>query len=227
MKYTQITGNEETNGFIYRFFEYLCEEDQRKFRKYFRSLPPGSDQMGHTLRELILGAHLRANGYQVRYDYTINNQTPDWCILDDESAVIGIVELMNFHIDKATENEIRKQSNLKNNFSYWRDENKDNIDRLYHCIDLKAQAYRPLVKSLKIPYVVALFGEWEAALDFDEIRSCLLCNETGLFREYPEMSGVLYFVDQNALRYLFYYAENPNSLKPITLPSGVFSPGAA
>jgi hypothetical protein len=73
---------------------------------------------------------------------------------------------------------------------------------------------------------VALFGEWEAALDFDEIRSCLFDKESGLFRKYPEMSGVLYFVDQNALRHLFYCAENPNPLKRITLPSGVFSPGA-
>jgi len=226
MKCGQITGNEEINGFICCFFEYLCEEDQRKFRRDFRNLPPESDQMVHTLRELILGAHLSANGYQVRHDYTINNQTPDWCILDDESAVIGIVELTNFHIDKATENEIREQSKLKENSFYWRDGNKDNIDRLYHCIDHKAQAYRSLAISLKIPYVVAVFGEWETAVDFDEIRSCLFGKETGLFKEYPEMSGVLYFVEQNALRYLFNYAENPNPLKPITMPSGVFSPGA-
>lgn len=225
--YGQITGNEKINGFICCFFEYVCEEDQRKFRRKFRKLPPESDQTMHTLRELIIGAHLSANGFQVRHDYALNNQTPDWCILDDESAVIGIVELTNFHIDKATEIEIRKQSKLKDNFAYWRDGNKNNVDRLYHCIEGKAQAYRSQAISRKVPYVAAVFGEWETAVDFDEIRSCLFCEEAGLFDMYPEMSGVLYFVEQNALRYLFHYAENPNALQPITMPTGVFSPEAA
>lgn len=225
--YGQITGNEKINGFICCFFEYVCEEDQRKFRRKFRKLPPESDQTMHTLRELIIGAHLSANGFQVRHDYALDNQTPDWCILDDESAVIGIVELTNFHIDKATEIEIRKQSKLKDNFAYWRDGNKNNVDRLYHCIEGKAQAYRSQAISRKVPYVAAVFGEWETAVDFDEIRSCLFCEEAGLFDMYPEMSGVLYFVEQNVLRYLFHYAENPNALQPITMPTGVFSPEAA
>ena len=227
IKYGQITGNEKINGFICCFFEYVCEEDQRKFRRKFRKLPPESDQTMHTLRELIIGAHLSANGFKVRHDYAIDNQTPDWCILDDESAVIGIVELTNFHIDKATEIEIRKQSELKDNFVYWRDGNKNNVDRLYHRVEGKAQAYRSQAISRKVPYVVAVFGEWETAVDFDEIRSCLFGEEIGLFDMYPEMSGVLYFVEQNALRYLFHYTENPNALQPITMPTGVFPPEAA
>ncbi len=226
IKYGQITGNEKINRFICCFFEYLCEEDQQKFRKKFRHLPPESDQTMHTLRELIIGAHLSANGFQVRHDYAIDNQTPDWCIFDDESAVIGIVELTNFHIDKATEIEIRKKSKLKENFVYWRDGNKNNVDRLYHCIEGKAQAYRSQALSLEVPYVVAVFGTWETAVDFDEICSCLLGSETGLFDVYPEMSGVLYFVEQNALRYLFNYTENPNALQPINMPTGIFPPEA-
>lgn len=224
MKYDQITGNKKIDRFICCFFEYVCEEDQRKFTKKFRELPSYSDQTMHTLRELIIGAHLRANGFQVRHDYDVDNKTPDWCILSDESAVIGIVELMNFHIDKATEIEIRRQCETKVNYTYWRDGNKDNVDRLYQRIEDKAQRYRSQAISLKVPYVVAVFGEWEAAMDFDDIRLCLFCKETGLFGEYPEMSGVLYFVEQNALRYLFYYTENPNASQPITMPTGVFPP---
>lgn len=60
MKYGEMTGNEELNGFICRFFEYVCEEDQRKFAKAFRKLPRNSDQIMHTLRELVIGAHLSA-----------------------------------------------------------------------------------------------------------------------------------------------------------------------
>ena len=227
IKYGQITGNDKINGPICCFFEYVCVEDQQKFRSNFRNLLPESDQTMHTLRELVIGAHLSANGFRVRHDYVIdNNKTPDWCILDDESTVIGIVELTNFHIDKTTEIEIRKHSELKDNFTYWRDGNKNNVDRLYHRIEKKAQTYRSQANSLKVPYVVGVFGEWETAVDFDEIRSCLFGEETGLFDMYPEMSGVLYFVEQNALRYLFYYAENPNALQPITMPTGIFPPEA-
>jgi hypothetical protein len=224
MKYGQITGNERINGPICDFFEYVCEEDQRKFTKKFREIPTDSDQTMHTFRELILGAPLRANDLQVRHDYAVGNKTPDWCILNDESAVIGIVELTNFHIDKATEIEIKRQIELKNTFHYWRDGNKNNVDRLYHCIECKAQAYRSQAISGKVPYVVAVFGDWKAVVDFGEVRLCLFDEKAGLFDKYPEMSGVLYFVDQNISRYLFYYVENPNALQPITLPTGIFPP---
>ncbi len=227
MKYGQITGNEKLDESICCFFEYVCEEDRRKFTKKFSKIRSDLDQTRHTLRELVIGAHLRANGFQARYDYAVDNKTPDWCILNDESAVIGIVEQRSFHIDKATETEIGKQNELKDNFAYWRDGKRNNVARLYQCIEEKAQTYGSQAISRKVPYVVAVFGEWETALDFDEVRSCLFCEETGLFDIYPEMSGVLYSVEQNALRYLFYYVENPNALQPIAMPTGVFPPEAA
>ena len=222
----QIAGSKRINEFIHYCFEYVCEEDQRKFRKKFREQPHDSDQIMHTFRELILGAYLSAYDLQVRHDHPAGKQTPDWCIVSDESAVTGIVELTNFHIDRLTENQIRKQREARGLAAYRRDENADNVGRMYHCIDRKAQAYRSLVRSLEVPYVVAVFGEFEALVDFDEVRLCLFDEKTGLFDMYPEMSGVLYF-EEGSGRYLFSYEHNPNALQVITLPSGIFPPSAA
>ena len=221
MKHGQIAGNKHINAFIYHCFEYTCEEDERKFVKRFREQPHDSDQVMHTFRELVLGAYLNSSGFRVIHDYAVDAQTPDWCILDDKSAVIGIVELASFHIDKATEREIERQSEARGRASVWRDENKDNADRLYHCIWHKAQAYRALSKKLRVPYVVAVFGEFEAIVDFEEVALCLSDEESGLFEMYPELSGVLYF-EESSGRYLFEYARNPNALQVIDLSSGVF-----
>ncbi len=88
VKYGQIAGNTSINAMIYRCFEYICEEDQRKFVKKFREQPHDSDQIKHTFRELVLGAYLGSNSFRVKHDYVIDDQTPDWSILDMEGQSI-------------------------------------------------------------------------------------------------------------------------------------------
>jgi hypothetical protein len=223
MKYGEIAGSRQINTFIYRCFEYICEKDQRKFVKKFRDQSHDSDQIMHTFRELVLGAYLSSNHFNVIYDYTIETKTPDWCILNDESEVVGIVELTNFHIDKLTENEIKRQVDTSGITVFWRDQNKDNVDRLYHCIWHKAEVYQVLAKKLKIPYVIGIFGEFQAAIDFEEVKHCLYDEQIGLFELHPEVSDALYFQESSG-RYFFNYANNPSSSQGIDLPSGVFPP---
>jgi hypothetical protein len=226
MKYGQIAGNRHINALIYHCFGYLCEEDEQKFVRKFREQPPDSDQIMHTFRELVLGAYLSSSGFKVRHDYAVDSQTPDWCILDEKPAVIGIVELTNFHIDKATENEIEEQLQARGIAWYWRDENKDNADRLYHCIWHKAQVYKVLLEKLRVPYIIALSPESQAAIDFkEEVCPCLFEEKTGLFEMYSEVSGVLYFEERPRGQYSFYYALNPNALR--VLPIGIFPPDVA
>jgi hypothetical protein len=223
----KMAGNKHINELIYRCFEYIGEEDEQRFVKEFREQPHDSDQIMHTLRELVLGAYLGSSCFKVRHDCAVDTQTPDWCILDEKSVVTGIVELTNFHIDKATEDEIEAQMKARGVTGVWRDENKDNVDRLYHCIWHKAQVYRILVEKLRVPYVVAVFGEFRAAIDFEEeVCPCLFDDEFGLFEMYPEVSGVLYF-EEGSGRYSFSYTHNPNASRRVDLPSGVFPPGAA
>ena len=221
MKYGQIAESKKINYAIYRCFEHLCREDQQRFVKKFREQPHDSDQIMHTFRELILGAYLSSCGFKVRHEYSVENKTPDWCILDDKSTVIGIIELVNFHIDAVTENEIDKQIDAKGTAVYWRDANKDNVSRLYDCIRNKARKYKSLLDKLGVPYIIAVFPEFQIVIDFkEELCPCLFDENTGLFKEYPEISGVLYFEEIGG-KYFFYYAVNPKASR--VLPIGVFS----
>jgi len=207
-------------GEIRYYFEYICEEDQRRLLKKFRDQSNDSYQIMHIYRELILGTYLSANGLNVRYHHFLHDQTPDWCIFENSSAVIGFIELTNFQIDKATEWEIRKQIEAQR-FALYHPHNFKNLRRLYDCIREKMGKYQPLAKKLQIPYVVAIFRWFEAEVDFEKVKSCIFHKDIGLFKEYPEVSGVLYFRESFG-RYLFNYARNPNAFYGIALPSGAF-----
>lgn len=219
MKYGQIAGNSRINTFIYRCFEHIREEDERKFVRKFREQPQDSHEIMHTFRELVLGAFLCSRGLRAHYEHVVDSRTPDWSILDGRSKPGAIVELTSFHIDKATETEIEEQLRAEGLACVWRDADRDNVDRLYHSIWHKAQVYRALVQELGIPYIVAVFGEFRAAVDEEEVRLCLLEDEFGLFEMYPEVSGVLYFEEKSG-HYLFSYIHNPGAL--FGLLNGVF-----
>jgi len=223
MKYGQIAESKKINHAIYQCFEHLCEEDHQRFVKKFREQPHDSDQIMHTFRELILGAYLSSCDFKVRHEYSVESKTPDWCVLDNRSAVVGIVELVNFHIDAVTESEIAKQIQAKGIITaYWRDGNKNNVERLYYRIWDKMQKYQALTEKLGVPYIIAIYPDFKAATDFEEVRACLYHNGTGLFQMYRDVSGVLYF-EEDAGQYCFRYEQNPNALRKFDLPSGIFS----
>lgn len=224
MKYGQIAGNNKINTLIYECFEYICVEDERRFLKKFRNQSEHSDEIMHTLRELVLGAYLCSQGLRARYEFVIDNRTPDWSILDSCLKPCAIVELTNFHIDRGTESEIEKQRSAKGVACVWRDGNCDNVARLYQAIWHKAQTYRALVRALKIPYIIGLFCDFRAAIDQEEILSCLFDKESGLFRQCPELSGILNF-QEHCGRYTFNYTRNPST--PYDFLSGAFPSGTA
>jgi len=219
MKYGQIAESQKINYAIYQCFEHLCCEDQQRFVKKFREQLHDSDQIMHTFRELILGAYLSSRGFRVRHEYLVESKTPDWCILDNRSAVVGIAELVNFHIDAITESKIAKQIQAKGIAVYWGDPNKNNV-RLYYCIWDKMQKYQALIEKLRVPYIIGVFPDFKIVVDIEELRACLYPTDTGLFQMYQHVSGVLYF-EENAGRYLFRYEQNPNALRDLL--GGVFS----
>jgi len=219
MEYGQIAGNTAINARIYPCFEHIREEDVRKFVKKFREQPSDSDQIMHTFRELILGAYLGSNGFEVRHDYLIGGKTPDWCILSETSTVGCIVELTNLHLDRATENEIEGQLRTKLIAWAWLPQRQD---RLYCCVSRKAQVYKALVEEHQIAYVIAVFSDFKAPVDWEEELYPSLTNaEHGLFKLYPHISGVLHF-EVTSKGYVFGYLGNPGALRTIHLPNGVF-----
>jgi hypothetical protein len=226
MKYGQIAGSSRINTFIYSCFEHICDQDERKFVKKFRELPQDSNEIMHTFRELIAGAYLCTRGLIARYEHAVASRTPDWSILDDASRSGAILELTNFHVDKTTETEIEEQLHARGIALAWRDAHTNNRDRLYYSIWHKMQVYQALVQELEIPYIVAVFGEFSAAIDEEEVHACLLGSESGLFEMYPEVSGVLFFEEKRGC-YPFSYTPNPSAQLWFDLPSGVFPSGVA
>ncbi len=218
--YGQIAESNRIGYAIYQCFEHLCCEDQQRFVKKFREQPHDSDQIMHTFRELILGAYLSSRGFRVRHEYSVESKTPDWCILDNRSVVAGIAELVNFHIDAVTEGEIAKQIEAKGIAVYRRDENKNNVERLYYCIWDKMQKYQALIEKSRVPYIIGIFLDFKVVVDNEEVRACLYDKAAGLFQMYRHVSGVLYF-EENAGRYLFRYEQNPNALRDLL--GGIFS----
>jgi hypothetical protein len=222
MKYGQIAGSKVINYAIYRCFDYLCEEDQQRFVKKFHEQPHGSEQRLHTFRELILGAYLSSRGFRVRNEYSVEGKTPDWCIVDKRLVVVGIAELVNFHIDAITESYIAKQLKAKGIAVYWQDENKNNVERLYYCIWDKMQKYKAITEKLNVPYIVGVFLDFKVVMDIEELHACLYPNDTGLFHMYRHVSGVLYFT-KNMGQYSFRYEQNPYALIEFDMPDGTLA----
>lgn len=218
MRSRQIAGSKSIDDCIHRCFEYIHEADARAFIKKFGAQLHDYTQVMHTLRELVLGAYLTSVGLQARYNYPVGESTPDWSILDERSRLKGIVELTNFHADKATETDIQDARRTRGMWVGWMPPNEN---RLYHVIWGKARSYKALVEKYRVPYVVAVFEEITAALDMDELCSCLVPDETGLFTLYPTTSGVLFFEERSG-QYAFTYFPNPYSRNTMSIKDGVF-----
>lgn len=169
-----------------------------------------------------VGSYLRTSGFNARYDWLINGHTPDWSILDSQLRVKGIIELFTFNRPNGTEksNESFIES-LKREGETWIGSFPKDENRLDSKIRDKAgkSDYINLVKDHHIPYVVSIIGHPLAALETDEIEEVL----PGLFKEYPTMSGFLFFYQSRAGVYEFKYTPNPEPSFSVNIPSGSFS----
>jgi len=220
-EYGKISDNLSINQCIYHCFKYICKEDQKKFLKKFRKNPHDSDEIMHILRELILGAYLGYSNLKIRYEFNINGQTPDWSVVINNSKSDCMIELVNFHIDKATEKQIKAHREKSRMFFFWRDQNKDNLDRLHQSILLKIQKYRKLASELKIPYIISLYIDFMITVDIDEVKESIFEKGINLFKNYPEVSGLLCFKESNG-KYIFKYLQNQHALNKVEIADGIF-----
>jgi hypothetical protein len=72
------------------------------------------------------------------------------------------------------------------------------------------------LQPLHLPYTVAAFSEFTASLEPDEISHVLFRHHGGLLAASPELSGVIFFSEQNG-RYAFTYFANPFAIVPSRL----------
>jgi len=132
-----------------------------------------------------------------------------------------IIELVNFHIDKATERQIQAHREKSWMFFFWRDQNKDNLDRLHQSILHKIQKYGKLASELKIPYIISLYIDFMISMDIDEVKECIFKKGIDLFKNYPEVSGLLCLRESNG-RYFFKYIQSQYALNKVEIPDGIF-----
>jgi hypothetical protein len=215
VKYGQIAGGESINAAIYRCVDFISEADAKAFVRKFAQQPHDQDQVMHTFRELIAGAFLASTGLLIESERPISGKTPDWTILRGGQPRC-IIELVNFHTDNKTEGEIKAVAAPGGIWTGWQPEH---ADRLYSSIQNKCGTYKTVADSADLPYVVAVFSDFLAALDREEVEECMYDKATGLFNDYPEVSGVLFF-DEFAGQYRFSYIPNHTAKRPFTLPKG-------
>jgi hypothetical protein len=77
-----------------------------------------------------------------------------------------------------------------------------------------------LVSELQLPYVVAVFIDFLAVIEVQEVKDCLMNGDEPLFKSYPDLSGVLYFEESNRGSYYFEFIENSYALRKMDIPSG-------
>ena len=96
---------------------------------------------------------------------------------------------------------------------------RDHVLRLYQRLQEKCTKYRDLVLTHAIAYVPCLFLDSDAAVQMDDVKTCLFSADSGLFADHPYVSGVQVLTDA-AFKYHFTYFPNPTAMHPYMLPSG-------
>ena len=148
----QISPAPITNQLIHDCFQMLSKEDRQKFTKKFQEQSRDVILVNHTLNELVVGTYLALQGFRPEYEPRLNGMTPEWVMSHPERRRKLLVELVNFHIDQPTEQEIEEHFRQKQVWAGWRGEHP-NADRLYSSLQGKFSAYKSLVLQHHLPYL--------------------------------------------------------------------------
>lgn len=208
MHQVRLAGNDSINDQIHSCLATLDQRDVDPFVKKFRR---GTDEQNfHTYRELLLGSHLRQRGWDVRYEQSIHGKTPDWLLPTHGDEVKEIVDVVTLHQRRSIDIEIRDFVSKGQAWSGWI---TNPPNRIFSKLDKKLGAYRNLARYQRLPYTVAAFGEFTASLGPEEISHVLYEHDGGLFKDAPELSGVIFFRESNG-NYEFNYFKNPQAAIP-------------
>jgi hypothetical protein len=188
MNFGTLAGNDFINSRIHEMLGALHPEDVPRFVRKFRSNP--DEQRFHTYRELILGAHLRTCGWNLRYERSLGGRTPDWVLIDDGGQVAEIVDVVTLHQRRVVDRAIGKAVSSHRPWVGWV---STPPDRLFAKLREKAKSYASLADDLHLPYVVALFGEFTAPIEPHEVHHVLHELHGGVFAAMPALAGTLFF----------------------------------
>lgn len=213
-----IAKNRYIDAAIKTCFGSLPAAMARKFERKFKAQRSDNDLVMHTFRELLVGAYLANQGEKLEYELGLGAKTPDWTLVDGNGRPTAILELTNFHAPRADETAMRESQYRSEMYCEWQ---PNPTRRLYQAIQGKVDSYSQLVRDLGIPYVVAVFGDFLATIEIDELREVLYAAyEGGIFRYSQAIAGVLFFEERSGT-YGFQYLSNPNATAPFFNKDGI------
>jgi hypothetical protein len=216
----QLPGN------IRNGLKYLNDRDERGFLKKCQGQSSDTRLLAHTRIELIPGVFGAMMGYTPRYEPKMEGQTPDWLFLNMEGKPHFFGEVVSFHMNDIIEKSMEEALEIDD---CWFGELPGSEERLYWVIkNEKITKYRELADTVDLPFVLFVYGWFEAFLHSMELRICLTDREYGLFKDYPQLSGIYHFDDAAPLgrevvdpRYDFRFYASPNASRPLMLPDGL------
>jgi len=206
--------------------KYLRNQDARAFVRKFQQQSKDERQFAHTMIELIPGIFGARMGFIPEYEPNMEGQTPDCRFLDPEAKPCFFAEVVNLHMNEDIEKEMRKALKIDD---IWSGNLPNSADRLYPTLENKMGKYRALADKVDLPFVVFIYGWFNAFLDPVEIEYCLSNMEWGIFKKYPQLSGAYHFDNAsldggyggNNPDYRFRFYTNPDATRPLPLTDGL------
>jgi hypothetical protein len=183
------------------------------------------DEAQHTFHELLVGAYLARQPFEVDYERKIVGRTPDWTVVPSGGAPACIVDVATYNLPARESQKIEAARGSGLPAVVW----PEDANKMWAAVDQKASAYDALATQLQIPFVVAIFGSFYGAFEFGEIRAAVhgTATTTGVFAGRPAVSGVL-FARELRCQFWFDYEPNPTAthawhLKPERWPALVLT----
>jgi hypothetical protein len=205
--------------------KYLSGSGAQTFLKKFRKQSKDRRQVAHTMIELIPGVFGARMGFAPEYEPKMEGQTPDWLFFDPEAKPRFFGDVLNFHLNDSLE---KKMGARIQTYGWWDSDLPPSEKRLYSSITEKAGKYKELANRVDLPFVVFVYGWFEAFLYPMEIKFCLKGQSYKLFQDYPQLSGVYHFDDAAPVGpeevnpgYRFHYYANPDASRPLALADGL------
>jgi hypothetical protein len=197
----QLDPDEYGNRHLQDLVRRLHPDDMPRFVEKLTTQPL-RDRF-HTYRELLVGAHLRDRGFAVRYEHQIDGHTPDWTLVD--RTPMEVIDVLTLHQRHDKDVEITSSIRDGGNWAGWITIPPDHI---YRKLSDKAGQYSALAKRTQSPYVLAVYGEFIASIDPEDIEHVLFTQHGGWFTITPEVSGVIY-CRERTFQFEYTYFSNP------------------
>ena len=113
--------------------------------------------------------------------------------------MLALIDVVNFHADQKTDSYIRPAVAERKVASPTIDTEANSL-RFHQSVKNKCIAYKDIIESRHIPFVIGFFPQFEVNVDRGQIMENLYSEESGLFRKsedggYPNVSGLVNYPD--------------------------------